>query len=102
MIMPNRIWNSPTVPAWLAAARPRPKSVPPESTTARVPNRSESAPQRNEAGPMHRKLRSAAVEMLVRDQPVAADIGCRKMPSDIIVPIPRQVMTMPAPTMTQP
>ena len=51
---------------------------------------------------MYRKLSSAAVEMLVRDQPVAADIGCRKMPSDIIVPIPRQVMTMPAPTMTQP
>jgi len=44
----------------------------------------------------------AAVEMLVRDQPVAADIGCRKMPSDIIVPIPRHVMTMPAPTMIQP
>ena len=33
---------------------------------------------------MHRKLSSAAVEMLVRDQPVAADMGCRKMPSDII------------------
>ena len=33
---------------------------------------------------------------------VAADMGCRKMPSAIIVPIPRQVMTMPAPTMTQP
>jgi hypothetical protein len=51
---------------------------------------------------MHRKLSNAAVEMLVRDQPVAADIGCRKMPSDIIVPIPRHVMTMPAPTMIQP
>jgi hypothetical protein len=51
---------------------------------------------------MHRKLRSAAMEMLVLDQPVAADIGCRKMPSDIIVPIRRHVMTMPAPTMIQP
>jgi hypothetical protein len=51
---------------------------------------------------MKRKLSSAAVETLVRDQPVAADMGCRKMPSDIIVPMPRQVMTMPAPTMIQP
>jgi hypothetical protein len=102
MIMPNRIWNWPTVPAWLAATRPSPSSAPPESTTARVPNLSESAPHRNEAGPMQRKFKSAAVEMLVRDQPVASDIGCRKMPSDIIVPMPRQVMTMPAPTMTQP
>ena len=51
---------------------------------------------------MHRKLSSAAVEMLVRDQPVAADMGCKKMPSVIIVPIPRQVMTMPAATMIQP
>src|SRR6516164_3240032 len=86
MIQPNRIWNCPTVAAWLAATRPRPNSAPPPSTTVRVPNRSESIPHRNDAGPMHRKLSSAAVEMLVRDQPVAADIGCRKMPSDIIVP----------------
>ena len=51
---------------------------------------------------MHKKLSRAAVEMAVRDHPVAADIGCKKMPSDIIVPSPRQVMTSPAPTMTQP
>ena len=51
---------------------------------------------------MQRKLISAAADMLVRDQPVAIDMGCKKTPSDIIVPIPRQVMTMPAPTMIQP
>jgi len=102
IIMPHRIWNWATVPAWLAATRPRPSSEPPASTTARVPNRSDSAPHRNEAGPMHRKLSRAAVEMLVRDQPVAIDIGCRNIPSDIIVPMPRHVMTMPAPTTIQP
>jgi hypothetical protein len=102
MITPNKTWNSPTVEAWLAVTRPKPNNAPPASTTARVPNRSESAPQKKEAGPMHKKLSSAAVEMLVRDQPVATDMGRRKMPSDIIVPSPRQVMTRPAPTMIHP
>jgi hypothetical protein len=76
--------------------------APPAGTTDRVPRRSDSAPHRNEAGSMHKKLSRAAVEMAVRDQPVGADIGCRKMLSDIIVPSPRQVMTSPAPTIARP
>ncbi len=51
---------------------------------------------------MHKKSIIAALEMAERDQPVATDIGCRKTPSDSAVPNPMQVMTMPAPTTTQP
>ena len=51
---------------------------------------------------MHRKAIVAALEMPVRDQPVASAIGCRNTPSDIAVPNPMQVTTMPAATTTQP
>ena len=51
---------------------------------------------------MNRKLSNAAIEIPARDQPIAADIGCRKTPSDNIVPRPMQVTTKPTPTMTQP
>jgi len=44
----------------------------------------------------------AAVEMPVRDQPVAADMGWRKTPSENIAPNPTHVTTIPAPTMIQP
>ena len=88
--------------AWLAVTKPRPSKTPPDSTTARVPNRSESAPQKNDPTPMQRKFRSAAVEMPVRDQPIESEMGWRKTPSDIIAPSPMQVTTRPAPTMTQP
>ena len=71
-------------------------------TTSRVPNRSESAPQTNAPAPMVRKLRSAAVEIPVRDQPIASAMGGRKMPSDDIAPIATQLTTMPTPTITQP
>jgi len=47
-------------------------------------------------------VRSAAVEIPVRDQPIASDMGWRKMPSESIAPTPTQVTTIPAPTMTQP
>ena len=99
---PKRIWNWPRVAAWLAVTRPRPSSTPPQSTTARVPNRSESAPQKNEPMPMLRKLRRAAIEMPVRDQPIAADMGARKTLRESMAPSPMQVTTIPAPTMIQP
>jgi hypothetical protein len=67
-----------------------------------VPIRSESAPQKNDPTPMHTKLRSAAVEMPVRDQPIDSDIGWRKTPSENIAPNPTHVTTMATPTMTQP
>ena len=51
---------------------------------------------------MPRKLSTAAVEMPARDQPMSWEIGCRKTPSDIMVPMPTHVTTMPTPTMTQP
>ena len=56
----------------------------------------------NDPTPMLSQLMRAAVEMPVRDQPVAAAMGCRKMLSDSIAPKPTQLTTMPVPTMTQP
>ena len=46
---------------------------------------------------MQRKLRSAAVEMPVRDQPIDSDIGWRKTPSENIAPNPTHVTTMATP-----
>ena len=51
---------------------------------------------------MPRKVRSAAVEMAVRDQPIPSDKGWRKTPSESIPPNPTQVTTIPTPTMIQP
>jgi hypothetical protein len=51
---------------------------------------------------MPSQLRRAAVEMPVRDQPMASEMGWRKMLSESIAPIPIQVTRKPAPTMTQP
>ncbi len=48
------------------------------------------------------QVRSAAIEMPVRDQPIASDMGWRKILSESIAPNPMQVTTKPAPTMTQP
>ena len=81
---------------------PRPSRTPPQSTTARVPMRSERAPHTNVPTPMQSQLMVAAVEMPVRDQPIASAMGCRKMLSESIAPKPTQVTTMPAPTITQP
>lgn len=41
------------------------------------------------------------LEMPVRDQPVSAVMGARKMASENIAPIATQVMTAPAITMLQ-
>ena len=68
----------------------------------RVPNRSDNAPQKNAANPMARKSIVAAAETPLRDQPIAAEIGCRNTASDSIVPKPTQVISAPAPTTTQP
>ena len=100
--MPNRSWNRSSVAAWLAASSPQASSTPPVSTTARVPNRSDSEPQKNDPKPIARKLSTAANEMPARDQPISCDIGWRNTPSDIIVPMLMQVTTMPMPTITQP
>ena len=88
--------------AWLAATRPVPSSSAPASTTMRVPNRSDSAPQKNAANPMERKSIVAAAETPLRDQPIASEIGCRNTASDSIAPKPTQVISAPAPTTTQP
>ena len=68
----------------------------------RVPKRSDSAPHRNAAAPMLRKSSVAAVDMPLRDQPVSVAIGWRKTASENIAPMPMQVISMPAPTTTQP
>ncbi len=54
------------------------------------------------AMPIVRKSSVMAVEMPVRDQPVASDIGCRKTASENIEPMATHPIRPPAPTMTQP
>jgi hypothetical protein len=51
---------------------------------------------------MQSQPRSAAVEMPVRDQPIASAIGTRNTVSDAIAPKPTQVTTMPTATTIQP
>ena len=67
-----------------------------------MPKRSESAPQANALMPMQSQVMSAAVEMPVRDQPIASDMGCRNTLSESIAPTPTHVTTMPEPTMNHP
>ena len=43
-----------------------------------------------------------ALDMPVRDQPVASDIGCRKTASENIAPMATHPISAPAPTTTQP
>jgi hypothetical protein len=51
---------------------------------------------------MHRKASIKAAEIPARDQPISIETGCRNTLSDIIVPTPMQLTTMPTATMTQP
>ena len=50
----------------------------------RVPNRSDSAPQKNAASPIARKSIVAAADTPLRDQPMSSEIGCRNTASDSI------------------
>ena len=90
------------VVARLAATRPVPRMTPPMSTTMRVPKRSDSAPHAKAAPAMNRKSRVTALEMPVRDQPVASAIDGRNTASENMAPMPMQVINMPAPTTTHP
>ena len=51
---------------------------------------------------MHSQFTVAAVEIPVRDQPIAWAMGWRNTLSESIAPMPKQVTTMPMPTMAQP
>ena len=64
--------------------------------------RSHSAPQTIDPIPMNRKSMVATEEMPLCDHPVCCAIGTRKTASDIMAPMPMHVITMPAPTTTQP
>ena len=64
----------------------------------RGPKRSVSAPQPKAAKPIVTNTIVMALDMPVRDQPVAADIGCRNTASENIVPMATQVISAPAPT----
>ncbi len=88
--------------AWLAAIKPAPSNSVPDSTTVRVPNRSDKAPQKNAATPMQRKSIVAAAETPLRDQPMASEIGCRNTASDSIDPNATHVISAPTATTTQP
>ena len=51
---------------------------------------------------MNRKLMVATEEMPLRDHPVACAMGISRTASDIIAPKLSPVITIPAPTTTQP
>ncbi len=51
---------------------------------------------------MQSQFTSAAVEIPVRDQPMASATGARNTVSVAIAPKPTHVTTMPTTTMTQP
>jgi hypothetical protein len=51
---------------------------------------------------MTRKLRVIALDMPARDQPVAVDIGSRKIARENIAPRATQVISAPAATITHP
>ena len=66
----SRPWarvNCQRLVAWLAPISPAPSSSVPDSTTIRVPNRSDSAPQKNAASPIARKSIVAAADTPLRD-----------------------------------
>ena len=81
---PNVNWNCHRLVAWLAPISPAPSSTEPDKTTMRVPNRSDSAPQKNAASPIARKSIVAAADTPLRDQPMSCEIGCRNTASDSI------------------
>ena len=58
-------------------------------------------PQPKLATPIVTKSNVIANDIAVRDQPVAADIGCRNTGSEKIEPIATQLMNAPAATITQ-
>ncbi len=99
--MPYTSWNSASDEARLASTSASPSSAAPAKTTARVPKRSLSAPQPKPAMPMVRKSSVMALDIPARDQPVAADIGCRYTASENIAPMLTQVISAPAPMITQ-
>src|SRR6516165_6409789 len=98
---PNTHWNSLTEETRLARTRPRPSRLLPDKRTARGPNRSVAMPQPKLAVPMATKLSVIASEISAHDQPVAADIGCRKTGREKIEPIATQPIKAPAATITQ-
>jgi len=51
---------------------------------------------------MQSQVMSEAVEIPVRDHPIASDMGWRKTLNESIEPSPMQVTTIPTPTMVQP
>lgn len=51
---------------------------------------------------MQREASIEAAEISAREQPIPADTSCRNTVSDIMVPTPMQLTTMPTPTITQP
>ena len=68
----------------------------------RGPNLSLSAPHPKAATPIVRKSSVMALEIPVRVQPVASDMGCRKTASENSAPIATHPISAPAPTITQP
>jgi hypothetical protein len=78
-----------------------PSSDAPASSTGLGPYLSSSAPHAKLAKPIARNPSVIALDMPVRDQPVACDIGCRNTGNENIAPIATQPISPPAATMTQ-
>jgi hypothetical protein len=77
------------------------KSTAPVITTGRAPNRSERAPQIIEVTAMAKNPTVMAMEMPVRDQPVASAIGVSSTGREKSDPMAMHPMKPPAATTTQ-
>src|SRR5256885_15927368 len=60
---PNVTWRCQSAVAWLDTTRPRPSSAPPAIVTARLPSRSDTAPQKNEPAPIAIQLVRASTDV---------------------------------------
>src|SRR5688500_13216313 len=76
-LRPKLSWKVVSVGARPASQRLSAKSAAPARTTGRAPKRSDRAPQIIEVTAIARKPMVIAIEMPVRDQPVASAIGVR-------------------------
>src|SRR5580658_10335789 len=79
----------------------RPSSDAPVRSTGLGPHLSSSAPQPKLAKAIAINPSVIALDMPVRDQPVACDIGCRNTGNENNAPIATQPINPPAATMTQ-
>ena len=99
---PNVTWSCQSAVAWLDTTRPRPSSAPPAIVTARLPSRSDTAPQKNEPAPIAIQLMRAITEIALRLQCIESSSGLRKTPRENRAPCPMATTVAAAARITQP